>query len=1487
MTRRANDEYIKKTYGGRKFKIEAVKEGYLQAVDEKTGKRFGRPFKKNGEAHKNIYKAMPIMFSPQTKYKDFVVHDGKLIKEGRRNITRSYKSKDWQDLGFTTAKQGQEFVRALRATGVNFLSSQEGFKKVAQTFKNFTADEMKNYFINKAQRLKSVLRNRLSSVENVERDTPYGKFLKVHEYTTRGNMANRPNGVYLYYNNLIPILTNQLEQFLATAERGVRFTINSAINLANDLHPLSSIENKVFSSKGMNILKRNYQQTNIKGIVSKLTGDIIRQIENFLNKGSGWRVKAFNKTYLNMTHHTPKAGRKYFEMPEFKKRRSLFVPENDDDYCAWYCCVYALESKNIKSHPKRITTLKKFKNKYPINQKLFPLEVSITSNRHEELEKLFQSRIHIHVSTIQTPTKVECHLCSKSNYENEIDLLLIQDLNTDQRHFALVKDIGVLTKRTNGHKTFFCRNCEYSFSTQVALTNHQNLCLNQRTTEIKMPVELENDICRFKSSNNTQLAPYILVWDSECWFRMDEKLKHTNSTTEIAEHVPSGVYVHVYSTVENKVIKSFYHRGENALEQLMKSIYKYIQDELFEVFDNVEPIRMTRDDWQKYKTSKTCYVCGDNFAGREEMEAFNEKKRDFIINNERLNKMLEDGIDLKSGELKNAYRKEYANFMKSKKEEFKQHYAYLQETDKEAYYQAYKDFQQENEIKCPKFKVKDHDHFTGKFRGASCNECNFNMCVKREIPCIAHNFRGYDCHLLVKSLEKDNPVINKGIDIIPNNTERYTMMTCPVEPSKEYFEKNPQVDVDECLPIQLKFMDSMCHLNSSLDKQVELLEDDDLTTTKEYIRSLSHNDEDFKYKFELCRRKGVYPYEYFDNPDKFNETELPEIKWFVSSLQFHGKTYDQLDEKDKEKIKKKYKRAVEVWVAFECKNLWDYHDLYLKLDVFLLTDVWLKHRQTTHEAFGLDPCFYVSAPHLFWEAMLKKTKVELRLLSDIDMYMFMEKAKIGGVSMVGLKRYSEANHPKLASYDVKKKHKYIIYGDVNALYPNGMISKLPYDCFQWVNINEFNLKQALDDVDGDYGYFLEVDFPIPKELHNQLKDYPILPENISINRDMLSPIQNDTIKQLEAFDEYYESGVSKLVPNLHDKKNYILHIKHLKSALEVCDNFVNLEDIKVHRVMRFKQTEWLKPYIDFCTGMRSQAKNKFYKDYWKLASNSVFGKTMEDTRDRINLFLTSDAKTIQQKMNDIRFSHFEIGENGLVAFHNFKKQTTLNKPIYAGITILNLAKCKMYEIWYGRLKKKYGDKVALLYTDTDSLVFEVETENFEDDVQNDDLWDFSTYPKDHPLHNNNTAVGKFKDETKSVPIHKFIATRAKCYAFTLDKTKVNTTDKKWVDDFNKDFLGCEKCVGKGINKNILKNDMTFDMYERGIFHDGKRENMVQKVNIYSFQTTKHNIKTIKLEKKTISPYDDKRILLKDGITCLPFGHHLIDEMRNGLRDWII
>ena len=150
-------------------------------------------------------------------------------------------------------------------------------------------------------------------------------------------------------------------------------------------------------------------------------------------------------------------------------------------------------------------------------------------------------------------------------------------------------------------------------------------------------------------------------------------------------------------------------------------------------------------------------------------------------------------------------------------------------------------------------------------------------------------------------------------------------------------------------------------------------------------------------KLELLKRKGVYPYEYMDSFEKFNETQLPDKSKFFSSL-----NDAHINDDD-------YTHAQNIWKTFQCKTLGDYHDLYLKTDILLLADVFENFRKTCLKHYGLDPCYYFSDPGLAWDAMLKMTGIELELINDIDMSHMIQSGMRGGISYIST-RYSKANN---------------------------------------------------------------------------------------------------------------------------------------------------------------------------------------------------------------------------------------------------------------------------------------------------------------------------------------------------------------------------------------------------------------------------------------------------------------------------------------------
>ena len=340
-------------------------------------------------------------------------------------------------------------------------------------------------------------------------------------------------------------------------------------------------------------------------------------------------------------------------------------------------------------------------------------------------------------------------------------------------------------------------------------------------------------------------------------------------------------------------------------------------------------------------------------------------------------------------------------------------------------------------------------------------------------------------------------------------------------------------------------------------------------------------------KFILLLRKGIYPYEYMDNWERFDETSLPDKESFYGSLNMEN--IDDID----------YRHGNNVFKKFKLQNLGEYHDLYVQSDTILPADVFENFRNMCMKVYELDPAHFLSLPGLEWQACLKKTNVKLELLTEYDMLLMVEEGIRGGICH-SIHRYAKANKKYMKNYNKNEESSYIQYLDANNLYGWAVSQKLPANDFKWINnvskINEKFIKNY--DEDSDKGYIFEVDVNYLKRLHDLHSDLPFLSERMKIDK------------------------CKKLVCNLHDKKRYVLHIRSLKQTL---DYRLKLE--KIHRVIEFNQKLWLKPYIDMNTELRKIAKNDFEKDFFKLMNNAVFGKTMENVRKhRYIKLVTTDKK---------------------------------------------------------------------------------------------------------------------------------------------------------------------------------------------------------------------------------------------------------------------
>ena len=527
-------------------------------------------------------------------------------------------------------------------------------------------------------------------------------------------------------------------------------------------------------------------------------------------------------------------------------------------------------------------------------------------------------------------------------------------------------------------------------------------------------------------------------------------------------------------------------------------------------------------------------------------------------------------------------------------------------------------------------KVRDHCHITGKYRGSAHQECNLKLRVKPEeikIPVIFHNLRGYDSHFIMQEIGeivKKHTYINKNgketqmnINAIPNNMEKYMAFM---------------------LGNHLVFLDSFQFMSSGLEKLVSNLP----------RKSLKYTSQKFKgKKLDLMARKGVYPYDHMDSFDKFNE-KLPTKEEFYSVL-----NNEHISDED-------YKNAQNVWNTFSLKNMGEYHNLYLKSDVLLLAYVFENFRKTCLEYYKLDPCHYFTSPGLSWDAMLKMTKIKLELMTDIDMFQFIEKGLRGGISYIA-NRYGEANNKYMKEYNEKAPSKYIMYLDANNLYGWAMSQYLPTGGFRWMTqkqIDKIDLAKYKED--NNKGFIAEVDFEYPEELHDLHNDYPLAPEKINVDKYNLS----EYCKRISEKYGISTGLVSKLIPTLGKKEKYVLHYRNLQLYIDL-----GLKVTNVHRVLEFNQSPWLKQYIDFNTEKRKNAKNAFEKDFFKLMNNSVFGKTLENIRKRVDVRLVTDEKKLLKYTSKPTYVSSKIFNENLVTVHKIKETLTLNRPAYLGMCI--------------------------------------------------------------------------------------------------------------------------------------------------------------------------------------------------------------------------
>ena len=738
-------------------------------------------------------------------------------------------------------------------------------------------------------------------------------------------------------------------------------------------------------------------------------------------------------------------------------------------------------------------------------------------------------------------------------------------------------------------------------------------------------------------------------------------------------------------------------------------------------------------------------------------------------------------------------------------------------------------------------KVVEHDHLTGEYRGAACQACNNKMRLNRYfVPVYFHNFKNYDCHAIcVESLGK---MKNWDVAVIPTTKEKYISVIGKYELSDPLFARHG----GRRQYMSVVFRDSFQFMTFSLDSLVKNLDIRQLEYSQRVVPTES-----------MASSKGVFPYSYLDSVERLAEQNLPPREAFFDDLT------------QEECPIERYERAQEAWGVIGCRTFEDYLLFYLRLDVHQLADVFEAFRGICLREDGLEPSYYATLPGMTWDSAFKMTNATVQLLHDVDMYEFFERGIRGGMTFVNTHFMSAVNARDTSSVnDSTTDRQDILYIDANNLYGHALSQKLPQSEFKWMSDQEIDsVDIGMYDYEGsDVGHVFEVDLEYPRDIHDSTIDLPLCPEKVTICSEMLSELMHDQWKSI-CISRYLKenkkfNGCVKLLLNQWGKDRYVVHGRVLQFYLNM-----GMRLVRVHRAVSFKQAAFFEPYIRYNSERRQQATNAFEKDYYKLKNNSLFGKTMENVRRRMNLRLCNNSEHLVTLASRPSYRHRYIFSEDLVGVHMSKEKVVLNKPVYIGQAVLDLSKLEMYELRYNTLARYEaqfpGGSIRIMGGDTDSFFLSLKNvcaNSLLEKMARDDVLDSSNYPKDHPLYSdrNRARLGCVKDETAGRAAKEIIMLRPKAYSIIYADSSAASE-------------GIRRA--KGVQRAVLRNKIRHDDYVRAWRESTETRHTQRRIG-----SQLHQLYTYTYSKRTLSYFEDKRYWTADN-ESLPYGHHSIGKDR--------
>ena len=1000
--------------------------------------------------------------------------------------------------------------------------------------------------------------------------------------------------------------------------------------------------------------------------------EISRRVEEFHELESGFVYLETLNIALKVSKFKPHRAGGYIETPaDIQKKKAIRNIKNNDNLCFVYCIVAALINLEVDDE----TNPEYYK---PHFDKLDVEGIEMPPS-FEDIRKIEKkNKLCINIYGLNAENEVIILQISEQQNMTPINLLVLED--GEKSHFTLITRLNALLC-TDGLTRQVCPFCLHGFKYAKKLEEHIEYCRKKDPVRTVFPKDLNIE---FKEIRNMVRPPFTIYCDFECIIVKDKRRQGDKSEIK-SVHKPCGFCIVTTSPYFER--NEICYRGEDADVKFVDALLNERNRLLKLINENShEEMEPTAEEKKAWHEAKECWICEEEFLDSANVQKMLDATKHLNTMRPFLSECEMDIGKIPSmTEVKQQRKKillhlhpdkaEQNNLDEETKlereEEVKKKIAGFQwlrnyllehkldaDTDIDKWVEEIRNYllkhkldvdidkwmEDEKEIsayiltiKKSFEKVMDHDHFDGSYRGAAHSKCNILFRVKRKharIPVFFHNLANYDSHIVVDGWNKYNEQNDENV---------------PIEVLAKTFEKFFQIKLGK----HLQLRDSFCFLSYSLDKLVKYRK----TIPNTSLPELFPNTYDFFKKnypnlpdtaFKLLTRKGVYPYSYMDSFDKFYEEKLPPIEAYKNDL-----TGEDLTEEE-------YQFAQELWKILGLKNLAELHDLYLSTDTNLLADVFNGHRDMAYKEYQLDPANYVTAPSLSWSAALKKSKVKLQLIDDVDMSLFVDECLTGGYAAV-VEHYAKANNPYLKEYDPEKPNSYILNTDCTNQYGACMKMHLPTGGFKWVEDTSIFTEEFIKKLESDQaiGYFIQADLEYPDYLHEAHNSFPLGPEKFKINKDLLSDYQRKLTEKLGL-----KAGGTKVCLTLNDKNKYSCHYLQLKQMIEM-----GMKLKKVHKVMQFNQSNWLESYIDLNTENRRKAQklgDKCLELFYKLMNNSFFGKTCEDVRKYRQIHLEKDPEKALKKISKYTFKNFKLYGENLLALEMAKEKVELNKPRYIG-----------------------------------------------------------------------------------------------------------------------------------------------------------------------------------------------------------------------------